>query len=186
MISPNNFYYRVFWKTQKIGCPKPYTHHLLVYKYVITLCGYNILEKWCDHSTFCMSVLFDYKFSSPSIFIFNKLKLRLSISHSTSLDHYSAALFSAYQIKINCLIDYTRVFKTKNPLTLHDINDAANISFFDDQTASCILYWIHTVNDFPNLSDFQVFHEIVVEDGIFYQLSGSVNFNYDNYSAGQR
>lgn len=125
-----------------------------------------------------MKVNISIKSFSDSIFIF--IKLNNYVGHFTNrgffLNICHLLAFHAGKsesCQISCI-------STKKSLTFHDINDTANISFFDDQTASCILYWIHTVDNLTNLSDFQVFHKIVVKNGIFYQLSGPATDNVND------
>lgn len=52
-------------------------------------------------------------------------------------------------------------------LTFHNINDASNITFFDDKTLCGIFDGVHAIYNFSNLSDIQIFHKIIIQNGRF-------------------
>lgn len=47
--------------------------------------------------------------------------------------------------------------------TFHNINDAADISFLDDDTSSFISDRVHAIHQLPNLGHFQILHEVIVQ-----------------------
>lgn len=67
-------------------------------------------------------------------------------------------------------------------LTFHDINNAADISLFDDEALCCILHGIHAVDDLTNLCDIQIFHEIIIQYCRFDELTRSENKEKKNNS----
>lgn len=58
-------------------------------------------------------------------------------------------------------------------LTFHDINDATNITLFDDKTFGCILNGIHTIDDLADLIHIQIFHKVIVQYSRFDELAWS-------------
>lgn len=54
--------------------------------------------------------------------------------------------------------------------TFHDVDDAADIPFLDDETAGSILHGIHAVHYLADLRHLEVLHEVVVQNGGFDQL----------------
>lgn len=59
----------------------------------------------------------------------------------------------------------------KRWLTLHDVYNGAHISFAYDGRTSRKRDRIHAIHDFSDLSQFQVLHEVIVQNGSFDQLA---------------
>lgn len=58
-------------------------------------------------------------------------------------------------------------------LTFHDINDATDITLFDNETFGCILNRVHTIHYLTNLIHIQILHEIIVQNCRFDKLTRS-------------
>lgn len=77
----------------------------------------------------------------------------------------------------NCLPS-GEFFKQKDKylkwLTFHDVHDASNIAFFDDEAFRGIFDRVHAVHYLSNLCHVQIFHEVIVKDGGFDKVTWSV------------
>lgn len=60
-------------------------------------------------------------------------------------------------------------------LTFHDVDEIAHITLLDDQTATFVLQWVHTIDHGHDLVGFEVLHEIVVEQGFAQEVFGSTS-----------
>ena len=49
-------------------------------------------------------------------------------------------------------------------LTLHDVDDGADVALLDDEGAADVLHGVHAVHDLLDLGRLEVLHEIVVHD----------------------
>lgn len=56
--------------------------------------------------------------------------------------------------------------------TFHDIDQRAHVAFLDDAAVFSILHRIHAVHDLLDLWQFQVLHEVIVQDGLLDQILG--------------
>lgn len=55
-------------------------------------------------------------------------------------------------------------------LTFHYKDQRADVAFFDDAGIIPIIYGVHAVHDLLDLRQLQVLHEVIVQDGLFYEL----------------
>ncbi len=58
--------------------------------------------------------------------------------------------------------------------TFHDVHNGSNVTLFDDKASLRIVNWVHTVDDFADLGQFQILHEVIAHDGSLYQFSGPI------------
>lgn len=54
--------------------------------------------------------------------------------------------------------------------TFHDIHQGSHISFLDDAAVFAILHGVHTIHNLLDLRQLQVLHEVIVKDGLFYEI----------------
>ena len=60
-------------------------------------------------------------------------------------------------------------------LTFHDVDEGPDVSLLDDDGAGLVLHGVHAVHDLADLAHVQVLHEVVVQDGLSYQLFGTAH-----------
>lgn len=51
-------------------------------------------------------------------------------------------------------------------LTFHHIDQRAHITFLNDAGVFAVLHRVHAVHDLMDLGQFEVLHEIIVQDGL--------------------
>lgn len=54
--------------------------------------------------------------------------------------------------------------------TFHDIHQGSHISFLDDAAVFAIFHGVHTIHNLLDLRQLQVLHEVIVKDGLFYEI----------------
>lgn len=69
--------------------------------------------------------------------------------------------------------------------TFHDIHQWSHISFLDDAAVFAIFHGVHTIHNLLDLWQLQVLHEVIVKDGLLYEIlwpkarEGGVTDMYD-------
>ena len=54
--------------------------------------------------------------------------------------------------------------------TFHDVDQRAHIALLNDTAVRSILHRVHAVHDLLDLRQLQVLHEVIVQDGLLYQV----------------
>lgn len=85
-----------------------------------------------------------------------------------------------YRLWNNCIFNGILSFgmnnnfeKIQQQLTFHDVDNATDIAFFDNETFGRILNRIHAIDNLTDLVHIQIFHEIIVQNGRFDELTRS-------------